>query len=93
MKSLICCIPNDISSQKEEGPSPAPTGSNSELEAVRETLLQLRSQRAFVGLSDLIDWVDAFSADEKNDFGGIIDFIKLLVPNKLYVEKYLQLWT
>ena len=53
----------------------------------------LRSQRAFVGLSDLIDWVDAFSADAKNDFGQVIDLIKLLVPNKLYVEKYLQLWT
>ena len=85
----------DISSQKEDGPSsPATTtGSNTELEAVRETLLQLRSQRAFVGLSDLIDWVDAFAADEKNDFGSVVDFIKLLVPNKLYVEKYLQLWT
>ena len=86
----------DISSQKEDGPSSpgTTTGSNNaELEAVRETLLQLRSQRAFVGLSDLIDWVDAFAADEKNDFGSVVDFIKLLVPNKLYVEKYLQLWT
>ena len=73
---------------------PPRTASNDEkLEALRETLLGLRSQRAFVGLSDLIDWVDAFSADEKNDFGSVIDFIKLLVPNKLYVEKYLQLWT
>ena len=90
----MICIPNDISSQKEDGASPATTGSsNTELEAVRETLLQLRSQRAFVGLSDLIDWVDAFAADEKNDFGSVVDFIKLLVPNKLYVEKYLQLWT
>ena len=66
--------------------------SNEELKAARETLLGLRSQRAFVGLSDLIAWVDDFSRDEKNHFGSIIDFIKLLVPNKLYVEKYLQLW-
>ena len=73
---------------------PPRTASNDEkLEALRETLLGLRSQRAFVGLSELIDWVDAFSTDEKNDFGSVIDFIKLLVPNKLYVEKYLQLWT
>jgi hypothetical protein len=64
-----------------------------ELEASREVLLSLRSQRAFLGLSDLIDWVHEFSTDDKNDFGSAVDLIRYLVPNRLYVEKYLQLWT
>ncbi len=84
--------------EEEEGADPdaalPPISATSvELVASREVLLGLRTQRAFLGLSDLIDWVADFSADEANELGAVDELIRHLVPNRLYVEKYLQLWS
>lgn len=65
-----------------------------ELKSAKDSLSGLRSQRAYLGLTELIDWVELFTSDEAeaNDFSAVQPFLKYIVMNKLYVEKFLELW-
>ena len=60
------------------------------LKVARESLVGLKSQKAFLGLSDLIDWVLVTCNDRDNDFRAVQDFLAYLVVDKLYTENYLR---
>ena len=65
---------------------------NPELLADRKELASLKEQKAFLGLSEYIDWVLGTLENSENDFSTASDFLAYLVKDRLYTEQYLHLW-
>ena len=59
------------------------------MRAARDSLAGLKSQKAFLGLSELIDWVLSTANDRDNDFRALPDFLAFLVVDKLFTDGYL----
>ncbi len=51
---------------------------------------EMKTDKAYLGLVDLINWVSDVTLDCTNDFSNIHDFVDYLVVDRLYTENYLK---
>ena len=63
---------------------------SSEIKPHVEKLSSLKSNKAFSGIHDLVDWVIKQIKDESNTLEDADLFLDNIVIDKLYVELYLQ---
>lgn len=55
----------------------------------REEMITLKSQKAYIGLSELMGWVLRVTNDKENNLSSAQQFLALLACDKLFVARYL----